>query len=143
MLLDPDIGMLWEGMLKDVHPELFRAHAPDSASWHKAFIGMAAEDEANPVQLFPLAGVISAQMAVPYPAFDAVDRQFIEDQVVPADHPVFMNYDDIFEHAVCTVAALWRRVELAVTAADPEALPAFGEWNLDTGRDEHDRLVFW
>lgn len=141
--LDRDIAALWEGMLADVHPALFVANSPDIASWHQEFIAMVAGSAASSVKLFPLAGVISAKMGLHYPAFDSVDQQYIEEQLVPSERPIHRHYDDIFEHAVCNVAAVWRGVERAVNADDRASLPAFGDWHLDTGRDEHDRLVFW
>jgi hypothetical protein len=54
-----------------------------------------------------------------------------------------LHYDDIFDHAVANVAAVWGVVEQAVCAADLPSLSMFGDWNLDTGRDEDGRLVFW
>jgi hypothetical protein len=95
------------------------------------------------VRLFPLAGVIAAKMGLSYPAYATVDLQFIEEQMVPSERPVYLNYDEIFEHAACNVATVWRFVERAVCAVDSSQLPEFGNWNLDTGRDRQGRLVFW
>jgi hypothetical protein len=95
------------------------------------------------VRLFPLAGVIAAKMALTYPAYDRIERQFIEEQVVPSQEPLHLHYDEIFDHAAGNVTVLWRQVERAVCADDPLHVPGFGDWNLDNGRDEHDRLVFW
>jgi Zinc dependent phospholipase C len=141
--LDSDIVALWEGMLADIHPELFVAHPPDSASWHREFVAMVAGCGDSAVRLFPLAGVIAAKTGLAYPAYDAVDRQFVEKQMVPSEKPICLHYDDIFEHAACNVEAVWRIVEQAICAADSSFLPMFEDWNLDSGRDEHGRLVFW
>lgn len=142
-LLDRDIATLWEGMLEDVHPELFAGSPPDSASWHREFVAMVAGGAGDAERLFPLAGIIAAKLGLSYPSFNAVDRQFIEKQMVPAESPVYPHYDDIFDHAVSNVVTMWRLVEQAVCAVDSTPLPTPEEWNLDTGRDEHDRLVFW
>ena len=104
---------------------------------------MVSRNAAGAVRLFPLAGVIAAKMGLAYPSFSAVDMQFIEEQMVPLETPLYLHYDDIFEHAACNVEAVWRLVEQAICAADSSFLPMFGDWNLDNGRDEQGRLVFW
>jgi hypothetical protein len=142
-MLDRDIVTLWHGMLEDVHPELYAAQPPSSISWHREFIARATDYRAGELRLFPLADVISARVGAPYPAFAARDRQFIDTQLVPSKRSQYLNYDAIFDHAADNVALLWRQVEQAVCDTDPVHLPPFGEWNLDTGRDEHGRLVFW
>lgn len=141
--LDRDIVNLWEGMLGDVHPEPFVAHPPRVDSWHREFIVMAAGCAADAVRLFPLAGVIAAKMGLAYSAYDTVDRQYIEEQAVPSECPTYLHYDEIFDRAVDNVAEVWRQVEQAVRADGPANLSTFGDWNLDTGRDGHGRLVFW
>jgi hypothetical protein len=141
--LDCDIVKLWKGMFEDIHPELFVAHPPDCELWHREFVAMVTETRECEVRLFPLAGVIAAKMGLSYPAYASVDLQFIEEQMVPSDRPVYLNYDEIFEHAACNVATVWRLVERAVCAVDSSQLPVFRNWNLDTGLDDHDRLAFW
>lgn len=141
--LDPDIVNLWEGMLADVYPELFTASPPDILAWHEKFVSMTRRTAIKERRLFPLAGIISNKIGLDYPAYDSVDRQFIEEQLVPKEAPLHLHYDDIFYHATCNVAVLWRRVEEAIFAPDSSYLPDFYQWNLDTGRDGQDRLVFW
>ncbi|MEI6209794.1 MAG: zinc dependent phospholipase C family protein [Desulfuromonadales bacterium] len=141
--LDHDIVALWEGMLADVHPDLFEADPPDTVSWHRELVAMAARSRGDAVRLFPLAGVIAAKMELAYPAYKMVDRQFIEELAVPSERPLCLHYDEIFDHAVGNVGILWKLVERAVCAEDPADQPTFGDWNLDNGCDEHGRLVFW
>jgi hypothetical protein len=142
-LLDRDIVTLWEGMLEDVHPELFIAHPPDILSWHREFVFMVAGFAADAVRLFPLAGVIAAKMGMAYPAYATVDRKFIEEQMVPSERLHYLHYDDIFDHAVGNIAAVWTIVEQAICEDVSARLPMFGDWNLDNGRDEYNMLVFW
>ncbi|MHB8057398.1 MAG: hypothetical protein ACYDHC_05825 [Desulfuromonadaceae bacterium] len=78
-----------------------------------------------------------------YPAYEAVDRQYIEEQTVSSESPNLLHYDEIFDSAAENVAVMWRVVERAVCAGDATGLPLCEEWNLDTGRDGHDKLVFW
>lgn len=141
--LDRDIVTLWEGMLKDVHPELYVTYQPDSASWHREFIAMFDGDIGGEVNLFPLAGVIAAKMDLAYPAYEMVDRQYIDGQKISSETQHLLHYDKIFDHAVENVAAIWRLVERAVCKENVPDLPVFGDWNLDNGQDEQGRLVFW
>jgi len=141
--LDCDIVTLWEGMLNDVHPEMYGANQPDSASWHREFIAAVDRDIAGAVNLFPLAGVIAEKMKLAYPAYDAVDRQYIDGQKFSSETWHQLHYDRIFDHAVKNTAAIWRLVERAVCDENAPNLPVFGDWNLDTGLDELGRLVFW
>jgi len=141
--LDRDIAMLWQGMLADVYPQLFVADPPDCASWHREFVAAVAESGGGTVHLFPLAGVIAAKMELTYPTYAAIDPQFVEEQEIPTEKPGYLHYDDIFERAINNVAAVWGLVEQGVRSDDPAHQAAFGEWDLDTGRDEHGRLVFW
>ncbi len=141
--LDRDIVTLWEGMLEDVHPDLFATNQPDCASWHRAFVARVDECCDSRVRLFPLADVIAATVGVPYPVFNRVGRRFVANLVVPLEESYCLDYDDVFDQAADTVAIVWRLVEQAVCSVDMVPLPVFGDWNLDTGRDEHGRLVFW
>jgi len=141
--LDHDIVILWEGMLGDVYPQQFVKYPPNVVSWHREFVAKASDCRAGEVRLFPLAGVIATKMGLAYPGYETVDRQYIEEQNVPSESLNNLHYDEIFDHAVENVAAMWRVVERAVCSDDPAYLRLFEEWNLDTGRDGHDKLVFW
>jgi hypothetical protein len=141
--LDDDIVTLWEGMLMDVHPGLYAAHRPDSASWHREFMSRMNGSTTAAIKLFPLAAVIATKMDLAYPAYAMIDRQYIDDLEIPSKNPHRLRYDDIFDHAVDNVAALWKLVERAVCDENAANLPAFGDWNLDNGLDEFGRLVFW
>ena len=141
--LDRDISMLWEGMLADVYPELFFEKLPESTSWHQQFVTRIDKCGAGTPKLFPLADLIAEKMKLAYPLYDMVDKQFIENQLVPAEKPHHLHYDDIFDRAVGNVAVVWKLVELALDDDDPAYQPSFGDWNLDNGCDEHGRLVFW
>lgn len=142
-MLDGDIATLWEGMLNDVHPELYAAHCPDSNSWHREFVSMFDRSAVVAIKLFPLAGVITSKMDLAYPAYDMVDQQYIDEQEIPSEIPLKLHYDDIFDHAADNVASLWRLVERAVCDDNASNLPVFSDWNLDNGLDGLNRLVFW
>jgi hypothetical protein len=141
--LDTDIATLWENMLKDVHTDRFSENPPDVSHWHQRFIERVAAGTKSTLKLFPLAGTIAARMELAYPAVDRIDLQYIEEQLVPAEQPFSMHYDDIFDHAAGNVTVLWRQIEHAILSEEQPILPEMGEWNLDNGCNEHGRLVFW
>ena len=141
--LDHDIVTLWDGMLKDVHPELYSIHQPDCASWHREFIAFVTGSTTSEVKLFPLAAVIATKMKLTYPSYDMVDRHYIDRLEIPLPQSLYLNYDEIFNHAIDTVSALWRLVERAVCDKSSPNLPTFSDWNLDNGLDEFGRLVYW
>jgi hypothetical protein len=141
--LDSDIVDLWGGILSDVHPDLSVSNPPDIASWHREFAATISRYKSGDPDLFPLAAVIASKLELAYPSFDAVDRQFVFEQAISSDRTLSLHYDDIFDHAAGSVLTLWRQVELALCASERSDMPKLGDWNLDTGRDEYGRLVFW
>jgi len=141
--LDEDIASLWHGMLQDVHPALYTDQPPSCTAWHREFVAKVSDCRAGEVRLFPLAGVISARLELPYPDYSTVDRQFVEKQLIPAKIPFHLHYDEIFDLAAENVLALWKQVERAFISQDTETLYTFENWDLDTGCDESGRLVFW
>ncbi|MDO9309024.1 MAG: zinc dependent phospholipase C family protein [Deltaproteobacteria bacterium] len=141
--LDRDIVSLWQGMLEDVYPELSAIYPPDCAAWHREFVAVVDGYGTDSMRLFPLAGAIAAKMELAYPAFEIVDKQFIEEQMIPSEKTHCLHYDDIFNSAARNVEDVWGLVAQTVFAVDEAYQFKFDEWNLDTGRDEHGRLVFW
>ncbi len=141
--LDRDIATLWEGILQDVHPEFFAGNPPDSSSWHSEFVEIGVSCSTKSKDLFPLASIISAKVGMDYPAYEEIDMQFVEAQLIPAEKPFSLHYNNIFHHALCNAALLWRSIERAVSTLDPSDIPDFTGWNLDTGRDARARLVYW
>ena len=141
--LDNNIIVLWQGMLEDVHPELFAVHPPDIAAWHREFVAKATDFRIGEKRLFPLAGVIASKIGMSYPTYNSVDQQYIENLRIPSETSLTMHYEEVFERAAENIAMMWRQVELAICGEVLKHLPRFGDWNLDTGQDEESRLVFW
>lgn len=140
-LLDGDITTLWNQMLKDVHPEMFNNNPPDIVKWHAGFTfvvdGVA--EEGN--HLFPIARHVAAGMGLTYPSVADIDLQFIQNLNVPAGNQ--MHYDLIFEEAIQNVAELWRTIGLGVYSGNTQYMTKIGTWNLDTGMNDNNQLVYW
>lgn len=140
--LDPSICHIWQSMLTESYPELARQGVPDPTIWHQRFIERVQRSRARQKRYFPLADAISEKISEDYPLQAAVDRQFLDELEIPADPPLHLHYDEIFDHAVTCVALLWNRIAAAISD-DNSHHGSFDDWDLDTGLDQTGRLVLW
>ena len=139
--LDNVIVQLWNAMLEEVHPDLYRSHPPDVQGWHARFVSIAAGGGNSDCALFPLANVIASRIGSGYPQFGEVDSQYVEDLQIPLGYG--MHYDEIFDKATGNVGLIWRMVERGVCVDDLSCLSYIRAWDLDTGLDEDGRYAFW
>ncbi len=139
--LDPAVADLWRAMFKACHPAAFDASPPDIDAWHKGFRFVVDKIAEEGNHLFPAARHLGVKCGLTYPLPDEVESEFIESLHVP--FPDHMHYDDIFDRAIQSVRAVWSLVARGVYAADKAYLAEIGNWNLDTGRDDTQKLVFW
>ena len=51
--------------------------------------------------------------------------------------------DLIFEEAIQNVAELWRTIGLGVYSGNTQYMTKIGTWNLDTGMNDNNQLVYW
>lgn len=140
-LLDRDIATLWKKMLQDVHPEMFGINPPDIDKWHGGFVYMVDDVAEEGNHLFPLARHVAAGIGLTYPSVADIDQQFIQDLNVPTGNQ--MDYDLIFDEAIQNVSDLWKTIGLGLYANNIQYMAKIGLWNLDTGRNENDQLVYW
>lgn len=140
-LLDRDITNLWKRMLQDVHPEMFGSNPPDIDKWHGGFVFMVDDVAEEGNHLFPLARHVAAGQGLTYPALAEIDQQYIQNLSVPDGNK--MHYDHIFDNAIQNVSDLWKTIGLGVFAEDKQYMAQIGTWNLDTGRNENNKLVYW
>ena len=138
--LDADIIDFWSALLKAVHPEKFAANPPDLHKWHERFNEIVELISDAGDHLMPFARHLAADSGMVYPSYDLVDKQFIENLKVPSGT---MNYDDIFNGAIANVASVWADIARGAFKGNDAVLARFGEWNLDTGRDQTEKLIFW
>ncbi len=139
-LLDPDVKGLWEKMFQDIYPDEFESNPPDIDKWHRRFKVMVGDIASSGNILMPIARHVAANKGLVYPLKDEVDMEYIEDLETP-ESPI--HFDDLFDRAVTNIEGMWSLVARAVLAGDDSYLEQIGNWNLDTGRDENDQLVYW
>lgn len=137
--LDEDIRTLWTGMLKDVHTLEYDRNPPEPDRWHGQFERVL--DLAGGGYLFPLARHVAAGMGLAYPQPADIDPQFVRN--LPTPHGGLMEYDELFEFILQNIGRTWKSIAEAVIDGAPGELAWVGGWNLDTGRDDYDHLVFW
>lgn len=139
--MDSDIEALWRSMLKGIHPKQFETNPPDINKWHKGFKVMLDDVGEEGNKLIPFARHVAVGLGLTYPAKKDIDKQYIENLKVPTGQK---HYDEIFDLAINKVGSVWQLVASGTMASDKTYLAKIGTtWNLDTGRDEKDQLVFW
>ncbi|MFA5426770.1 MAG: zinc dependent phospholipase C family protein [Sulfurimonas sp.] len=137
--IDPLIKDIWMKMLRAIRPNEFNEDVPNIDAWHEAFnknVGLFEEGH----KLHPLARHVAVNAGMTYPDEDNIDIQYIENLTVPNGT---MNYDDIADIAVDKIVQAWKRIGDAVYMDDSSLLTHFGGWNLDSGRDTNNQLVYW
>lgn len=138
--IDASIHNLWNAMLKTVHPGAHRQNGPDIDSWHAHFGPIVDKiEEGSALPAFARHVAVNAGMTYPEPGeVDLVE--FIESLETPQGP---MHYDAIFDKTRENIARVWAWIGQDVAAGTLDNVSAIGEWNLDTGRDETQTLVFW
>jgi hypothetical protein len=141
-LMDNDIVALWTAMLKEVHPQEFASNPPDMHKWHKRFKIMLDDlgEEGN--KLFPFARHVATGLGLTYPAVRDIDPQYLHGLELPGGAQK-KDYDPIYESATANTARVWQSIAAGMTAGNAAPLAWIAAWNLDTGRDENNNLVFW
>lgn len=140
--IDSAIATLWRSMLKQSHPSTFRASPPDLDAWHQGFRNVVDKIAEEGNKLFPFARHLAVNNGITYPASDEVDGQYVDLISVPDPYGE-LPYDDVFDRAIGSVKSIWSYIAKGVYADGQEYTVAIGNWNLDTGRDEHGNLVYW
>jgi len=138
--IDPAIAITWRDMLHTCHPAAFVDGGPNIGSWHLGF-GTTVDLAEEGNQLFPLARHVAVGQGLTYPAADEIDMDaYINNLTVPGGH---LTYDEIFDKAIRHVIEGWHLVATGVFEGDARYQTAFGQWNLDTGKDSSGRVVLW
>lgn len=138
--IDPTIATTWRDMLHACHSDAFIDGAPNIGSWHLGF-GTAVDLAEEGNQLFPLARHVAVGQGLTYPAADGIDFDaYINNLSVPGGH---LSYDEIFDKAIRHVIEAWHLVAAGVFEGDTRYQNAFGQWNLDTGKDPSGHAVLW
>lgn len=140
--MDFAISTLWRSMLKQCYPSAFRASPPNLDAWHQGFRNVVDKIAEEGNKLFPFARHLAVKSGMTYPASDEVDGQYVDLVSVPDPYGE-LPYDDVFDRAIGSVKSMWSYIAKGVYAGGQEYTVAIGNWNLDTGRDEHGNLVYW
>lgn len=140
--LDVAIADVWKAMLNECHPSAFRSCPPNLDAWHQGFRIVVDKLAEEGDSLFPFARHLAVNSGMAYPASDEIDQQYIK--LLNTPYPVrSMHYDEIFNRAIENVKGIWSLIALGVFQGDQTYATAIENWNLDTGRDNKERLVFW
>lgn len=140
--LDPVLSTLWSKMLQSAHPDAFAKNPPAFDAWHRGFkigVDKIAEEGGR---LWPLARHVATDvLGLAYPPERDINRAaYIEALDTPAGK---MTYDAVFDLAKANVAGVWSVLAASVLVGSDDYVARIGNWNLDTGKDGRNRLVFW
>jgi hypothetical protein len=138
--LDTAVANLWKAMLKECYPAEVMSNPPDLNKWHKCFKTLVAKIAKDGNKLLPSARHLAVDSGMTYPAVNDINQKFIRGLKVPGGQ---MDYDEIFDIAIGNVKTIWSLIWKGVFADDKSFETKLGKWNLDTGRDENNKLVFW
>jgi hypothetical protein len=138
--LDPAVAQLWKAMLKACHPEPFVSNPPDLDQWHTAFKAVVDDIAEEGNKLFPAARHLAVNCGLTYPEVDEIDSTYIVGLDVPGGR---MDYDQVFDTAIENVKTIWSLIWKGVFKGNKDFEHQLGQWNLDTGRDDANQLVFW
>ncbi len=138
--IDPDIRYVWNEMFQEVDRTLYLEIVPDMDAWHDCFEDMV---RAAGTRLAALARHVAPGSlgGYAYPYFEDVDRQYLDDLLVPGGQR--MSYDEIFNKGCANVAQGWAVVASDVLTGSHRADEFLRNWNLDTGEDENGVITFW
>jgi hypothetical protein len=136
--LDPDIKALWSDMLQTVHPREFKKNSPKLDKWHSGFLFGIDKVAEEGGKLIPLARHVALDLGIIYPA--SADSAYIQSLKVPNGT---MDYDGVFDKAVENVAGVWNNIARSIFQKRPGLLASMTNWNLDTGKDESKKLIYW
>lgn len=136
----PAVRQVWETMLRENFPEIYKKDPPDINKWHKWFYRLVNSVEESH-KFYAWARHISVDKGCTYPTPEEVDPCYIKKLKVPGGAP--MDYDQLFELALKNVIHLWETVSVSLEKDYEIKLSVLGEWNLDRGMDESERHVFW
>ncbi|MBI5891841.1 MAG: zinc dependent phospholipase C family protein [Nitrosomonadales bacterium] len=138
--LEPVIAALWGSMLAECHPVAIASNPPEMNKWHQAFKLVVDKVAEEGGKLSPCARHLAVDCGLTYPETGSIDTGFIKGLSVPGGK---MDYDELFDQAIGNVKAMWSLIWTGVFAGNTDYQAGFGEWNLDTGRDNSNQLVFW
>ena len=138
--IDASIFDLWNAMLQDVHPGVHTLNPPNIDSWHAHFGPIVDTiEEGNALPAF--ARHVAVNSGLTYPEPDEVDKaEYIDALETPLGT---MTYDAIFDQACANVVELWGKIGHDVNTGKLDQLASLGAWDLDTGRDAFNTLVYW
>ncbi len=143
--LDPDVKKIWEEILRKVYPKIFSNDPPDMDKWHRRCYNSLEKVLPTTSRFIGFARHVCDGLGFSYPTPDELDSSFIKNLAVPSPEGESrkMNYDAIFDLAITNVQQEWLKVTRQALGYGELLAFQDDEWNLDTGRDEEKKLVFW
>jgi hypothetical protein len=138
--LHEGVRNLWQGMLKDAHPEEFRKNPPEIDLWHRRFLFVMDNIASEGYRFVTWARHLGVNSGLTYPRPTEVEAQYIDGIATP-EGP--MGYADIFERGRENVLAMWQLIDQQFAGSDEPELASSRGWDLDTGLKDDGKHVYW
>lgn len=135
--LDDDIKQIWRFCLEQTHPEYTKNVAPDFDAWHSGFQFVVNNAEES-YRLFPWARHVGVGHGLTYPMLEEVDLDYIAQLDTPRGE---MHYNDVFDLAIENIKYYITIIANSIFSDTP--CDVICNWNLDTGKDETNKLTAW
>jgi len=147
-LLDIDIRVMWQELLRKVHPQAFKDDPPDMNKWHRRCCDILQKFPPTSSRFVGFARHACNDKGLLYPMQGEVDtKEYIDSLLVPRSpgQERRMRYDDIFDYAIARVQREWFGITRYALGLDDSIASRNDEWDLDTGRNKRagNKLVFW
>lgn len=138
--LEPSFAETWGSMLRRCYPQEFVGNPPAIGLWHHGYTTVL-DVGGEGCHLMPIARHVAVNCGLTYPLLPEVDHAaYIDSLETPHN---LMSYDQVFDKALEHVIQGWHLIAEAVFGNGTGYQTAFGNWNLDTGRDSSGTLVLW
>lgn len=139
--LDGALVDYWMNILERVHPEHFEHCRPQPSQWFEKYIFMLDRVVEESKWLTPLTRhFVVDTAALACPPREAVDFQYIKGLATPSGP---QDYDAVIELAVKNVLDAWKAIGEAMVNNNHGELAKIPDFNLDTGKDSNENLVWW
>jgi len=139
--LDPDLVQFWQRILQEVHAGQFGQARPDTDLWFRKYVKMMDKVVEEGYRLIPLARHLMLDLlAATLPDMVDAEKEFYENLETPDGR---QDYDQVIDLAIANLMRAWEAIGADISGGADQELAAIPDFNLDTGKDATDKLIWW
>jgi hypothetical protein len=139
--LDPEVSNFWQRILQAVHADRFSNALPNPDLWFRRYVQMMDDVVEEGYKLLPLSRHIMVDLlATALPPKEEADHEYLENLKTPYGR---QTYDQVFKLALSNVLSAWHDLGASIANENEQQLVSIPDFNLDTGKDEGENLIWW